>query len=265
MRRAHVAGSFYPAEPGPLLEFLRDRLVPSPSLRQPKAVILPHAGYVYSGETAALVLRQSHVPDRCFLVGPNHRGVGSSFSLYPEGSWETPLGIVPIDRELTSGLLESCPDLCPDAEAHWNEHSLEVEIPLLQYRNPRIKIAPLVIGTLDLDQTRDVADSMGDFFSNQEEILIVCSSDMNHYENDDLTRKKDRYALDAIEALDEKALDKAVKRYFISMCGFVPVYLTLILVKALGAQKATLLDYRTSADGGGGSERVVGYAGFIIE
>lgn len=265
VRKPHVAGSFYPSEPQALQAWLAESLKEHIPLSQAKAVILPHAGYIYSGKTAAEVLRRAKIPEVCFLMGPNHRAEGHPFALISEGDWETPLGTVPIDRDFATGLLEASHDLGVDSQAHEKEHSLEVEIPLLQYRNPQVRIVPLIIGTLNLARAREVARSLTEFLKGRSRFLMVASTDMNHYEDDEATRKKDRYVLEAIEALDEETLAKAVKSHRITMCGFIPVYMTLILVKALRAKKATLVDYRTSADASGDYDRVVGYAGFIIE
>lgn len=266
VRKPHVAGSFYPADPKTLQASLQACLAPSsPSPVQPRAVILPHAGYMYSGKTAGRVLQKVRVPDLCFLVGPNHRGAGEPFALFSEGVWETPLGPVPVDSEFASGLLEACHDLRNDSLAHEEEHSLEVELPFLRYQNPALRIVPLLVGTIDLDWTREAALSLVEFLKTPKEFLLVVSTDMNHYENDQATREKDRYALAAIQALDEEAFRKAIEHYRISMCGFAPVYLSLIVLKALGARRAALIDYTTSAEASGDYDRVVGYAGFIIE
>lgn len=265
VRKPYVAGSFYPAQASELREFLATSLTPFSPLVQPKAVILPHAGYLYSGRTAAEVVRRVQIPDVCFLVGPNHGGEGHPFALFSEGGWETPLGVAPIERDFAGALLEASHDLSPDSEAHAREHSLEVEVPFLQHRHPEVKIVPLVIGSLNQDWVRRVALSLIETLKTQTRFLIVASTDMSHYESDEAVRKKDPYALRAIEALDEEGLAETVKRHRISMCGLMPVYFALILLKALGAKKATLIDYRTSAEASGDYDRVVGYAGFIIE
>lgn len=228
-------------------------------------MILPHAGYVYSGKTAGKVLRQVEVPETCFLVGPNHEGSGERFALYPEGSWETPLGPVSIDRDFAAGLLESSHELRVDWEAHEREHSLEVELPFLQYRNPKVRIVPLAVGTLDRDRAGEVARGLSECLKNRSEFLIVASSDMSHYESDEVTRKKDLAALRALAALDEEAFAEAVEANRVTMCGFIPVYLTILLAKARGATKAELVDYRTSAEASGDYDRVVGYAGVVME
>ena len=209
-------------------------------------------------------MRRVKVPETSFLIGPNHRAQGHPFALIPEGIWETPLGNVPIDRDFASGLLEASHDLTSNFDAHEKEHSLEVEVPFLQYRSPQVKIVPLIIGTLDVDRAHEVACSLVEFLKSRSRFLIVASTDMSHYESDEDTRQKDRYALQAIEALDEVGLRRAVERYRITMCGYVPVYMTILLAKALGVTKATLVDYRTSADTSGDYDRVVGYASFII-
>lgn len=267
IRRPHVAGSFYPAEQKQLRQFCESRLSSTEPPLSVRAVILPHAGYVYSGETACRVLARVRVPEKNFLIGPNHRLYGSEpFAIFPEGKWETPLGKIEVDPELSAALLEASHDLKPDPEAHLSEHSLEVEVPFLQTKNPAAKIAPLVVGTLDLDQARSVALACGEVLaSRREEALVVISTDMSHYESDEATRKKDRYALEAIENLDEEALVRVVRQHQITMCGFVPVYMLLVMKKLLGIRNATLVDYRTSADATGDRDRVVGYAGFIFE
>ena len=229
-------------------------------------MILPHAGYIYSGETACLVLSRLRVPERNFLIGPNHRGLGSDFALFAEGCWKTPLGVVPVDEELAAALLAGSRDLKPDEEAHRIEHSLEVLIPFLQTKNPALKILPLIVGTLDLEAAEGVAREIGEILASRSEpLLLVISNDMSHYENDDTTRKKDAYALRAIENLDAAALAKAVREHRITMCGLIPVYMLLVMAGSLGIRKAALIDYRTSADATGKWDRVVGYAGFIFE
>ncbi len=265
IRRPHVAGSFYPSNPPELRQYCDKRLDPSFTGQTAKAVILPHAGYVYSGDTACMVLSKVKVPDTVFLLGPNHFGQGSQFALYPEGEWETPLGKVPVSTEAAS-FLKVSPQVQADPSAHSAEHSLEVLLPLLQTRNASVSVIPFIIGTLDLYAAHAMALKIGGVLkSSAREILVAVSTDMNHYESEAATRVKDRYALDAILALDEKALVNAVGQHRISMCGFVPVCMLLAMKDLLGITKATLVDYRTSADASNDTSRVIGYAGFIFE
>jgi len=266
VREPAVAGMFYPGDGATLKKYCQARLGPRSPLISAKAVVLPHAGYTYSGETACRVLSQVDVPKSNFLIGPNHHGRGAPFAIMSNGEWETPLGRVRIQSGLASGLLTACGRLTDDSLAHRDEHSLEVEVPFLQTRNPQMELVPLVVGTRDLADAREVARSCGKYLATSpERILVVVSSDMNHFESDEATRVKDAYALRAVEALDEEALAKAIKTHRITMCGFVPVYMLLSMKEALGIHKATLVDYRTSADATGDQDRVVGYAGFIFE
>jgi len=265
IRQPHVAGTFYPSDPGELREFCETHLCPAGPKAPVRAVLLPHAGYMYSGRTACRVLCGVKVPERVFLLGPNHFGQGSPFALASKGAWETPLGQVPLDEAGAEALLQTTQDLRADPSAHLFEHSLEVEVPFLQFLNPSLNLLPVVVGSLDLLVARQVALACGRFIAQSGNYLTVVSSDMNHYEPDAPTRLKDRFALDAILNLDEEALVRAVKEHRITMCGFVPVYMLLVMKSLLGITKATLVDYCTSADATGESDRVVGYAGFIFE
>jgi MEMO1 family protein len=266
IRQPHVAGTFYPSDPEELRQYCDTHLKPQAPRISAKAVILPHAGYLYSGKTAAKVLGAVEIPESVFLIGPNHFGQGAPFALASRGVWHTPLGEVSVDEALAQGLLAACDDLQPDADAHLFEHSLEVEVPFLQALKPQLKILPLIIGTLDLLAAKQAAFACGRYLASLDvRPLVAASTDMSHYESDAATRQKDRFALDAISNLDEDALVKAVKEHRITMCGFIPVYMLLVMKAFLGIEKATLVDYCTSADATGDYDRVVGYAGFILE
>lgn len=265
IRKPAVAGSFYPSDSSELGQFL-EKSCTQGSSRLVKALITPHAGYVYSGRTALKVFSQVVIPEINLLIGPNHRGMGSDFALYPDGAWKTPLGEVRVDHDLAAKLLESSHDLHADPEAHGFEHSLEVVLPFLQVKNPHARIVPLIAGTLDWERARAAALAMGEMLATlPEPVLVVVSNDMSHYENEGITREKDRYALDAILNLDPAWLVEAVARHRITMCGFIPVYMLLIMAGTLGITKASLVEYTTSAEASGDYDRVVGYAGFIFE
>lgn len=266
IRQPHVAGTFYPSDPSEIEKFCRPHLVSSESKVKARAVILPHAGYIYSGALACKVLSRIEIPLKILLIGPNHRGYGSDFAVFTKGQWETPLGRVPVDEEIAAALLESSRDFQKDEEAHAFEHSLEVEVPLLQSLSASFKIIPLIVGTLNLEALRRAALQMGEALAGcLQSLLVAVSNDMSHYEADAVTRVKDRYALDAILNLDAEGLARAVKKYQITMCGFAPVYMMLVMKESLGIQKAELVGYSTSGDVTGDRERVVGYAGFIFE
>ncbi|MFZ5801860.1 MAG: AmmeMemoRadiSam system protein B [Candidatus Omnitrophota bacterium] len=266
VREPVVAGSFYPAEAPTLKRFCESYLKPRRGLVTAHAVLLPHAGYVYSGRTACETLARVHVPDLVLLIGPNHHGWGASFSMMTEGTWRTPLGEVPIDPGLAHALGKASGELSDDPDAHAQEHSLEVEIPFLQTKNPSLRIVPLLIGTSDTARIRRVAQQIGPLLASwPEKLLLVISSDMNHYESDAVTHRKDHKALAAIEKLDAEGLAETVHRSKISMCGFAAAYLLLCMKGILPLTKATVADYRTSGPVSGDLQRVVGYAGIIFE
>lgn len=266
IRRPYVAGSFYPGEPVELQEYCSSRLGRHSQSQSARAVILPHAGYVYSGKTACSTLSQTKVSNKILMIGPDHRGVGGDFSLFMSGEWETPLGRTAIDSSFTQKLLKECPLLLPDDWAHESEHSLEVLLPFLQFTSPSIRISPIIVGTLNPPLLKQAALEIGRVIADEDEKpFVVISTDMSHYESDAATRKKDAYALDAIKNLDEKALLDAAKKHNITMCGFGPVYMLLCMKQDLGIKKAKLIEYTTSAEASGDFNRVVGYAGFIFE
>ncbi|MDA9101131.1 AmmeMemoRadiSam system protein B [Omnitrophica bacterium] len=266
IRKPHVAGSFYPADAGELRQFCSGlEQFPEQDVVNARAVILPHAGYIYSSRTAIKVLQKVQVPQTVFMIGPDHRQQGGDFSAFADGQWNTPLGEVPVDKHLGQAVLKQVPLIRDDPQAHTFEHSLEVIVPLLQCRNPEIQMLPLLVGTLDTSKAQEAAEGLADVLAGREDIMLVISTDMSHYEEDQATRKKDRFALEAIENLDAQALLAAVKAFRITMCGFIPVYMLLLMAERLGIRKATLADYRTSADASGDRERVVGYAGFYFE
>ena len=263
-RDARVAGQFYPAQQSALIDFLSKHVDRTSPKRKVTAVIMPHAGYVYSGTTAALTISHVAVPDTVLLIGPNHTGYGTEFSLMAQGTWRLPLGDVSIDESLSQELLKSSSLLLDDDLAHMHEHSLEVEIPFLYFLNNKVKIVPLTVATNDLNDCRKVGEAIGDCVKGKN-VLLVASTDMTHYESQASAERKDKEAIDAVLKLDENQLAAVVSRHNISMCGYIPVYITLIAAKRIGAQSAQLIDYRTSGEAFGDYKKVVGYAGFIIE
>ena len=266
IRNPHVSGSFYPSDASELRQYFETTLKPKDALREAKAVVMPHAGYRYSGEVGCQVLSEVRVPQNILLIGPNHRGVGADFAIFDQGEWETPLGRVSIATKIAKKLLQEIPSCVSDSLAHQAEHSLEVLVPFLQFQKPDCHIIPLLIGTLNLSDLSETAIRLGDTLQNSAEpVLVMVSTDMSHYDSDEVTRKKDRYAIDAILNLDPEGLIRAAQVHHVTMCGLAPVYMLLVMKEALNIQKVSLVDYRTSADASGDKERVVGYAGFIFE
>jgi hypothetical protein len=266
LRKPTVAGQFYSASPAQLTAEVAAHLQSDVPRVQAVAAISPHAGLMYSGHVAGAVYSRLVLPDTVVLVGPNHTGEGPPVSVYPDGAWEIPGGTLSVDRVLAGELLARCAAAEPDVSAHQWEHCLEVQLPFLRYLKPETNILPIVIGTSDRIVCRELGRHLAELVrsSTSRRLLLLASTDMNHYESDAVTRVKDRHALTAIERIDPDGLATAVTAHHISMCGFAPTLAVLHAVRLLGASEASLIRYATSGDVSGDRTRVVGYAGFII-
>lgn len=269
LRHAAVAGRFYPGDPDELRTEAQGYLSQSVSSNASplKAIgcIAPHAGYMYSGPVAGAVFASIEIPRLCVVMCPNHTGMGRALATMSEGSWETPLGEVPIDAEFAHALLERFPPLHSDSAAHRAEHAAEVELPFLQLRQPNLRIVPIALGTGQFEVLEQLGLALADVVARcKEPVLIVASSDMNHYESDVVTRAKDHRAIERILTLDPRGLFDVVTQQDISMCGFGPAVAMLTAARQLGAQSAQLVKYATSGDVSGDREMVVGYAGVIV-
>jgi AmmeMemoRadiSam system protein B len=267
VRHPAVAGRFYPHDPEVLREQVRTYLSQTPQHTAVRAVgcIVPHAGYMYSGHVAGAVFSALEIPQLCLVLCPNHTGVGSALAIVSEGAWETPLGNVPIDNSFANALKERCPLLQEDSTAHRSEHAAEVELPFLQMRQPQLRFVPIALGTGQFEALDQLGDAIADVIATQSSpVLIVASSDMNHYESDAITRVKDHRAIDPILDLDPLALYDVVMQEHISMCGFGPAVAMLTAAKKLGATSAELMKYATSGEISGDLDLVVGYAGVIV-
>lgn len=276
------AGEFYDAEPEELREtveacflgpFGPGRL-PSPApfrTGDVAALVCPHAGLRFSGYAAAMAyseLAEDGLPDTVVLIGPNHFGVGSPAAVMTEGLWETPLGALEIDKELAEKVVEESRYLRDDVAAHKMEHSLEVQLPFLQYlAGSKVKIVPIVIAHLTWEDARllveDLGDALGKALTDTESV-IVASTDFTHYEPKSSAEKKDSSAIDQIRKLDWSGLLDVVQSQDISMCGAVPTATAIRASKALGAKQAELLTYYTSGDIIGDTSQVVGYGSLKI-
>jgi len=270
VRRPVVAGRFYPSDPEALLQDLEKYTGPrtraaEESFAAAIGCIVPHAGYMYSGHVAGAVYRRLPARPSYVILAPNHFGRGAPLALMPRGAWLTPLGAVPIDSPLAQVLGQSCHLLTEDAQAHQEEHSLEVQLPFLQYMVKEFSFVPVSIGLGGYAALESLGRGVAQTVNGASKpVLIVASSDMNHYEPDDVTRVKDRKAVDQILALDPQGLYDVIRREDISMCGYGPVVAMLVAAKELGAQRAELVKYATSADVSGDRSAVVGYAGIVI-
>ena len=269
LRHPAVAGRFYPGDPDDLRAEASGYLTQASSANQAPlralGCIAPHAGYMYSGHVAGAVFARVEVPKRCIVLCPNHTGMGRALAIMSEGAWETPLSAVPIDAELAAALKERFPALNEDSAAHRAEHSVEVELPFLLLRQPELTFVPIALGTGQFEVLEQLGKALADVIAAQRDpILIVASSDMNHYESDALTRVKDHRAIERILTLDPRGLFDAVTQQDISMCGFGPAVAMLTAARQLGATSAELVKYATSGDVSGDRERVVGYAGVVV-
>jgi AmmeMemoRadiSam system protein B len=264
-RKPAYAGQFYPGNPESLRQAVQSFLQTPDSLLQAKAVVVPHAGYVYSGSVTGRVLSSVEIPQRIIMLGPNHTGLGTPLSLSPDAAWQTPLGTVSIDSELNAKLLEFCPELQEDSHAHLKEHSLEVQLPFIQMLQPRCLIAAICIGTSRYAALESLGHALAQAVrSCGEPVLLLASSDMTHYESAESAAAKDRLAINRILEVDPTGLYRTVVENNITMCGFGPTTSVLTACRDLDATEGKLLEYTNSGEASGDFRRVVAYAGMVI-
>jgi AmmeMemoRadiSam system protein B len=248
-----------------LLAEIESYFVPNAEPLPAFGCIAPHAGYMYSGHVAGAVYSQIAVPRTAILLCPNHTGSGHPLSIMTQAAWETPLGTVPIDTSLALALRHEFPLLIEDSDAHRSEHAIEVQLPFLQARQPDLRFVPIAVGTGDYETLEALGRAAARVVTNLgESVLLVASSDMNHYESDSVTRAKDQTAIDRILSLNPAGLYEAVQNENISMCGYGPAIVMLTAALDLGAKSAELIRYATSGDVSGDRRMVVGYAGIAV-
>ncbi|MDD2581734.1 MAG: AmmeMemoRadiSam system protein B [Desulfuromonadaceae bacterium] len=264
-RQPAVAGQFYPVNENKLRAELSRMMPDNISRKWVKGVISPHAGYVYSGAIAGTLFSRIAIPDTVLIIGPNHHGTGAAAALYPDGEWLTPLGAVSISSRLNSLLLQHTPYIQSDVIAHQLEHSLEVQLPFIQYVRPDVTISAICLGHGDYAALRDIGQGIAAAISEYgEDVLIVASSDMTHYESAASARRKDEMALERALALDGKGLLDVCHSRGITMCGVVPATVMIEAALGLGAHQAELVAYGNSGDVTGDNSQVVGYAAVAI-
>ena len=268
VREPIVAGQFYSGSAAALRKEIAG-MIGSGAKKNINAIgaVSPHAGYAYSGPVACKVL-SSIKPKKYFVIlGTNHTGLGTVFGIDSNDFWRTPLGNVEIDRSVADKISKKCGFIKPDKLSHVNEHSIEVQLPFLQVLQEDFKIIPITISHADLNLYRKagigIAASIREL-GIEDHTVIIASSDMTHYEDIDEAKKKDAIAISSMLALNEEELLRSVLEFDITMCGLAPVVVMIIAAKELGASRAELVEYRTSADASGDSSSVVGYAGLII-
>jgi hypothetical protein len=267
LRLPAVAGQFYPANPKELVAAVR--AYTKADNEQPKvkarACLVPHAGYMFSGGVAGAVFGRIALTQTILVIGVRHYPHGAPLAILSEGAWRTPLGDIPIESSLAVRLRKECTALREDSVAHSREHSLEVELPFLQVLAPEFSLVPVAVGTVRFEELRETGEGIARALQNTPaDVLIVTSSDMNHYEDDGITRDKDKKAIDRMLQLDPQGLYDVCREEHISMCGLGPAVTMLTAIKQLGASTAELVRYATSGDINGNRDEVVGYAGMIF-
>ncbi|MFC1938301.1 AmmeMemoRadiSam system protein B [Chloroflexota bacterium] len=265
IRNQAVAGQFYPASPSQLKAMIKELTNEKAVKEDVIGLLSPHAGYIYSGPVAGAVISKLKIKDTMVIIGPNHTGMGKPFSIMTEGTWETPLGQVEVDSELGKQILAISSHLVEDYEAHKYEHSIEVQLPFLQYFRPDIKIVPIVLAHSTADTFKKIGKEIAEATNkSNKNTIIMASSDMSHYVPFEEAEKKDNEAIEAILDLNEDELLRRVEELNISMCGYAPAVSLITAAKELGATDAKLVRYQTSGDISGDYSSVVGYAGIII-
>jgi len=265
IRNPVVSGQFYPASSSQLKAMI-DRFIDEKAVKEEViGLVSPHAGYIYSGPVAGAVISKIRFKDTFIILGPNHTGSGKPLSIMTKGVWKTPLGEVEIDSELGKQILATSSYLEEDHMAHQYEHSIEVQLPFLQYFKRDIKIVPIMLayatGATYKEIGKELAKAIKDL---NKEVVIIASSDMTHYEPQESAQRKDTQAIEAILDLNEDELLKRVDELNISMCGYAPTVSLISAARELGATGAELVRYQTSGDTTGDYSSVVGYAGIII-
>jgi AmmeMemoRadiSam system protein B len=265
LREPAVAGQFYSGDRATLLQDVRSLIQTRENPLDARAIVVPHAGYIYSGAVAGLVYGSIRLSKRFIFLGPNHTGLGVPFSIYPAGQWRTPLGLASIDVDLNERLLRESPLLREDRLAHLREHCLEVQIPFLQTLVPDFKFSAICVGTGDSSLLQQLGHAIARVQSEIEDpVLLVASSDMNHFESAEVSAIKDRIAIERMIDVDPEGLFRVVEEKRISMCGFAPAVATLVACRDLGCTRGQLIRYTNSGEVSGDYKRVVGYAGMAI-
>lgn len=277
MRKPAVAGSFYAGSFAGLQQQLescfKHPLGPGAlpaggaSGKHTLGLVSPHAGYMYSGPVAAYGyarLAAEKVPETVIILGPNHRGLGALLAIGRESSWQTPLGSVDVDVAAAEAIAKACPEAKQDDTAHLMEHSLEVQVPFLQYIwSAGFKIVPIAMLLQDAETAQELGRAIASVCRNRG-CVIIASTDFSHYESQAAATRKDRLVLDAILELSPSRVEEVVNTNHVSMCGPGPVMAMITACRELGASSASVLRYATSGDISGDYSQVVGYASVAV-
>ena len=270
IRNPVVSGQFYQSDPNELSQFIKNCFMHKfgpgkkfPTLESKKiyGVICPHAGYMYSGPSAAhsYYAISSQNIDLAVIIGPNHWGIGSDIATISDGQWKTPLGLIEIDSDAASHLLEITENIDDDFFSHSKDHSIEVQIPMLQTIFPeKLKILPIILGRQDIDIAKEIGTAIANISKNRK-VVVIGSSDFTHYEENTFAHEQDNTLIETILKLDVKEFYSVLQDRKISACGYGAIASSMIACEKLGAVKGELLTYATSGDIVGDKESVVGY------
>jgi len=275
IRHAAVAGYFYKGSPEGLRKQVSEFVTPAVMQKKAIGIVVPHAGLIYSGSVAGAVYSNIEIPDIIVLIGPNHTGLGAPVSLMAKGAWETPLGLVSIDETLAAAIMAKSPRIREDELAHLREHSLEVQLPFIQYFKSDFKIVPIQMLDTRLETCQELGKAVASAIIDRRgvgkgkdeglnRVLIVASSDMTHYEKATAAKEKDFKAIQQMLNLNPKGLYRTVTELGITMCGYGPAVAMLTAAQLLDATKAELVKYANSGETSGDFDQVVGYAGIIV-
>lgn len=265
IRTPAVAGQFYPADRDGLIEEIKKHVTEGFPKNRVIGIVSPHAGFMYSGDAAGAVYSRIEIPETVVLIGPNHTGVGPPVSVMAEGTWSMPFGDLAIDTELAAAISEASAKVHADSSAHLYEHSLETQLPFLQYFRKEFKIVPICLMRIPFKDCEAVSRAiLAGIKKVDRPMLMVASSDMTHYESQAIASQKDKQAIEQIVDRDAEGLFKTVEKSHITMCGVNPVTVMLLCANTMGASHSELIKYMTSGDVTGDFDQVVGYAGMIV-
>ncbi len=281
IRKPAVSGSFYPDDSQALIESIEDCFLNGfgvgeiPELNSfdgsdyPINVMVPHAGFQYSGSIAShsyCEIVQNGFPEVFIILSPNHTGYGSEISVFNEGVWRTPLGDVEVDGEFADSIISFSNIASGDFHAHIHEHSIEVQLPFLQYFSSEFKIVPITMASQSYGASNDLAKAIYDASCElSKSFCVIASTDLSHFNNQEKANTVDSFVLEDIGNMDEFKLFNEVVQYNITMCGYGPVMTTIILSRMCGMNNCDVLEYKTSGDVSGDLSSVVGYASCIFK
>lgn len=265
VRKPVASGNFYPGTKTILTEELGKYVPSNKTKKKVIGLISPHAGYIFSAGCAGKGYAGVEVPGIVIILGVNHYGFGHPFALDGHDSWKTPLGEAEIHKELREKLVKDSKIFGIDSNASIKEHSLEVQVPFIQYLNPEAKILPITVAGGDVQRLQAAGQEIAALIKeNNGDILMVASTDMSHYLSVDRAREKDKKAIDKILQLDPEGLYNTVLMERISMCGVASTTIMLSAALELGAKKAEIIDYTNSGTVLGDYSRVVAYLSMIV-